>query len=344
LDAADAETLPDSVFDCAYGSSLKAAPVSSTSKSFGFDFFSRTNTKNVTLPTTASEAEKLGWQMSERADGRGLCRTGLGVEYTEDIPTHSKARPMSLFFDPDSGQVSAFSLRAWFSSDNNYNPLTWKLPDFGVLEAGERWVTVTTRDPGSICAAGAGLAQLKRANTACKYDKSSNTEDIMLLGDRLVVNLDPAGLSIPTTAPPDSAGKWKAGACMPNMSQHWAYPLDGEISSLLGTNHGKEELPVIPMYSVSTGRVTALAFFTTEPQQTFRDGGIWDATGTPAQLCAGNFCEDAEKCQYGPEGNSVFHVFFIDQWTAPAQCGPQGSPGCPAEKAYNNKNVMMMMN
>jgi hypothetical protein len=85
------------------------------------------------------------------------------------------------------------------------------------------------------------------------------------------------------------------------------------------------------MYSVPDGegqkRVTALAFFTTEPQLTQKDGGVWDASGTAAQLCAGNYCVDEDECVYGAS-NSVFHVFFIDQWSAPAQCGPSGSPGC----------------
>jgi len=342
LDAVDAATLPDSVFDCVYGSGVMPAKVAAgPSAGFGFEVFSRTNTKNVTLPTTTLEAEKLGWKVSTRVDGTGLCRTGLGVEYTENVPTHSKARPMSLFFDPNTGEVSAFSLRAWFSSENNYNPLTWKLPDFGVMEHGERWVTVTMRDPAAICPTSATVSHFKGANAAAC--KTMNNKSNTMLGDRLIVNLDAANLSIPTTVPTDSSGKWKSGACMANMSRHWAYPLDGQLSSLLGTNHGKDVLPVIPMYSVSEGGVTALAFFTTEPQQTFGNGGIWDATGTPAQLCAGNFCEDAAKCQYGPEGNSVFHVFFIDQWSAPAQCGPEGSPGCPAGKTYNNNGVKMMM-
>ena len=43
-------------------------------------------------------------------------------------------------------------------------------------------------------------------------------------------------------------------------------------------------LPVNPMYSVpegsGQGKVTALAFFTTEPQVTQKDGGVWDASGT----------------------------------------------------------------
>jgi hypothetical protein len=119
------------------------------------------------------------------------------------------------------------------------------------------------------------------------------------------------------------------------MSRHWGYPLDGNATQLYGFDHGIHVLPVIPMYSVPQrreGGVTALAFFTTEAQMTYSQGGIWDATGTPAQLCSGNFCLDENLCEYG-EGNSVLHVFFIDQWTENAQCGVEGSPGCPSGDA-----------
>jgi hypothetical protein len=58
-----------------------------------------------------------------------------------------------------------------------------------------------------------------------------------------------------------------------------------------------------------------------------------DATGTPAQLCSGNFCIDENLCEYG-EGNSVLHIFFVDQWTESAQCGAGGSPGCSVEEHH----------
>lgn len=68
------------------------------------------------------------------------------------------------------------------------------------------------------------------------------------------------------------------GACQADMSRHWGYPLDGNATQLYGFDHGIHVLPVIPMYSVPQRReagVTALAFFTTEAQQTYSKGGIW---------------------------------------------------------------------
>ena len=290
----------------------------SQDKGFGFNFFSRTNTKNVTLPHTIKLAEKMGWKLSIREDGGG-CRENLGIEYTQDQPTHSKARPMSLFFSLD-GVVSAFSIRSWFSDDSFYNPDTWQLPPIWNLNQevsgdGERWISITMRDPKTICST-----------------SDSNEQEQAMLGDRLLMNYNTKfPVDIPIVAPDDPEGAWKSGACMPNMSRHWAYPLDGKRETLLGSDHGIHVLPVIPMYSVPSGKnggVTALAFYTTEAQLTFKDGGVWDATGTPSQLCDGNFCEDSSLCQYGPNGNSVFHVFFINQWDDLAQCGDSGSPGC----------------
>lgn len=270
------------------------------------------------MPVTRSQAESSGWFRAERQDGHP-CRSGLGVEYTEGSSTHSKNRPLSLFFEASSeGRLSGLSVRAWFSNSSFYNPETWQHPSFGASEEGERWVTVTTRDTSTIC------------------EKHKIPSDA-LLGDRLVVNAhsSPAHkalLNIPTTVPAEHDGPWKFGVCGSAMSRHWGYPLDGNANSLLGFDHGIHVLPIIPMYSVPDGlgaSITALAFFTTEEQITYKNGGVWDASGTPAQLCSGNFCLDENKCEYG-DLNSVFHVFFVDQWSAPAQCGAYGSPGCNA--------------
>ena len=256
-----------------------------------------------------------------REEGSNYCRPGLGVEYTEGANTHTKNRPMSLFFEASkAGRVSALSVRAWFSNSSFYNSDTWQLPSFGVIEEGERWITVTTRATASIC----------DTETAASHDNA-------LLGDRLLVNTnspsDKPLVAIPTTVPLEHDGPWKFGACQSAMSRHWGYPLDGDANSLLGFDHGVHVLPIIPMYSVPdelNGGITALAFFTTEAQVTYKEGGVWDASGTPAQLCSGNFCLDENKCEYGTS-NSVFHVFFVDQWTAPAQCGGDAaSPGCSA--------------
>lgn len=293
---------------------LSVCGVAMGDSGFGFDYFSRTNTKNVTLPSTRFEAESQGWHLAKRENGEGICRDGLGIEYTEGSDTHSRSRPLSLFFqDSPSGRVSAFSIRAWFSNESYYNPETWTLPPFGVQEDGERMVTISTRDPLTACGG--------------KGDSSES-----MLGDRLVVNVDQTGqgLSIPTTVPPTPDGPWKFGACQSDMSRHWGYPLSGDAEDLYGYDHGVHVLPVIPMYSVPEGEgagVTAVAFFTTEPQLTYGEGGIWDASGTAAQLCSGNFCLDENLCEYG-EYNSVLHVFFVDQWRAVAQCGAEGSPGC----------------
>jgi len=290
----------------------------SGSYGFGYNYFSRTNTKNVTLPVSRADAELKGWILTDRKDGRNSCHNGLGVEYTEGSNTHSKFRPLSLFFEASSlGRLSALSVRAWFSNSSFYNPDTWQLPAFGVTEEAERWVTVTTRDTSTVC-----------------DPKSIITSDDAMLGDRLIVNVNSPSsiplLSIPTTVPVEHDGPWKFGVCGADMSRHWAYPLDGNFNSLYGFDHGIHVLPIVPMYSVPDevdAGITALAFFTTEPQVTFKNGGVWDASGTPAQLCSGNFCLDETKCEYG-ESNSVFHIFFVDQWSAPAQCGAGGSPGC----------------
>jgi len=297
---------------------------------FGFDFFSRTNGGNVTLPRSASSAAELGWLLSERSDG-SPCRSGLGYEYTEGGTEHSRERPLSLFFN-GKGQLSALSVRAWFQSSNSYNPDTWREPTFGAetdATSVERWVTVSTRDPAAACT-GAGTG------AGAEEDAVGKDGEVGVLGDRLVANADGAdggadSVRIPTSAPEDPDGQWKKGACMPNMSQHWGMPLDGNTDTLLGLDHGVHVMPINPMYSVpegpGKGRVTALAFFTTEPQVTRSDGGVWDASGTAAQLCGGNYCVDADQCEYGAS-NSVLHIFFIDQWTDPAQCGDIGTPGC----------------
>jgi hypothetical protein len=208
---------------------LAVAMSASGAMGFGFNYFSRTNQGNVTLPQSASDTLLFGWELSVRSDG-SPCREGLGFEYTEGASTHSQSRPMSLFFNP-SGQLSAISVRAWFVNTSSYNPDTWQAPLFGSSGESERWVTVATRDPSSAC-------------IASPVDPTQS-----LLGDRLI--FDSAGglgsefsVTIPLEEPEDPDGAWKQGACMPDMSRHWGYPLDGESDSLLGDDHGVHVLPV----------------------------------------------------------------------------------------------------
>ncbi len=235
------------------------------------------------------------------------------------------------------GNLSGFSVRAWFKDSDSFNPSTWIQPLFGKSTIDpiddyryERYITVSTRDPKLAC----------MANT-------DFVDTVDRLGDRLIVNANinntsnDNAISIPLRAPGDSSG-WEKGACMANMGQHWGHPLLNPVTekrSLYGESHGKYTFPINPMYSVigsmssnndiKLGEITALAFFTTEPQVTQgKNGlGVWDASGTPEQLCGGNYCIDASQCIYG-ESNSVFHVFFIDQFSDMAQCGHIGSPGC----------------
>ena len=309
--------------------SVVASLLFSRGESFGFDnAFTRTNQgspgSNVTLPRNRAEAESLGWVQSVRDDG-SPCRPGLGFEYTEGASVHTQERPLSLFFDAgaDSGLLTALSLRAWFQNTSSYNPDSWPAPAFGASDSTERWLTVNTRDPAMACEAGT---------------RAAADEDA--LGDRLTFNNAGARVAIPLEEPEDPDGAWKSGACDSNMGRHWGFPLDADPASggLLGYDHGVHVLPVNPMYSVvdgpGLGQITALAFFTTEPQVTQKSGGVWDASGTPAQLCAGNYCVDSTECVFGAS-NSVFHVFFIDQWSAPAQC-PNGSPDCPAASRQFN--------
>ena len=195
------------------------------SAAFGFDFFSRTNTGNVTLPMSKVDAAALGWMPAVREDG-SPCRDGLGLEYTEDGTTTSESRPLSLFFEAGPlGRLSAMSVRAWFKNATSFNPESWQMPSFGAATS-ERWVTVTTRDPASVC------------------DASSQKPSESILGDRLVFNFvsssDAGVMEIPTAEPSDPDGSWKQGACMPNMSRHWGYPLDGEAETLLGLDHGEK--------------------------------------------------------------------------------------------------------
>lgn len=219
---------------------------SSNSNSFGYNYFSRSNGQNVTLPTTRSLAESNGWFLTDRDNSIGAgdnvndkynCIMGLGIEYTEGSKTHSKSRPLSLFFDdsPDgNGQLSAFSVRAWFSNESYFNPTTWQLPPFGNLDINkngngdesvhERWVTITTRDPHTICKGkhGGGFAN------GIDRSSGSSTREQSMLGDRLLLNVlnseaeletesesesksDFDWFSIPTVVPSVPDGAWKFG-------------------------------------------------------------------------------------------------------------------------------------
>jgi hypothetical protein len=272
----------------------------------------RTYSKYVALPTTAAEATQQGWYQN------GACTPRLGQEWAQNkngLPSTDK--PIVLYFTP-SGQVTGVGTMG-------YGNFTGKVVEDGYwrkVDDDQYFISVTFRDPASVCDAG--------------FTSSD------LLGDRALINADILSREIPlqqadAISEGYETGKTlqsychtshaclfinyplapfvflKKGSCFASMGTHSFYDLVGANGAM--TWEAGNLMPVVPMYDRNNDFKLNAIFFTTpfKVQQSafWPSANQWEPVPLVNYLMCKNFCDD--NCGWDDTKVwSTMHFYFSD--------------------------------
>jgi hypothetical protein len=236
-------------------------------------------------PLTVADAKSQGFVMFTT----GCTRFGFGYASGSGGPTKSNS---VILYYTQGGQLAGFGSRMWGEApiplvDQGY----WM--DTGVGDDSFD-IIVQTRDPTMIC---------------------SNTVDGNKLGDRLVIN---GLMNIPTMAPLAESAGWVEGNCIPKMGIHHAYDLNFPSSQ---SWNASSLVPILPMYSATTGRVTAVLIASPDAQR-IEPFGDWEGPFTNGLFCK-NWCANTGCTFPGVTLWTTMHWLFEDPSTntcAGARC------------------------
>jgi len=228
----------------------------------------------VDQPLNTSQAEYNGWTQFGSCDDQFGNAYSLGGSYG---PTPDNS-PI-LYFDGD-GQVAGFGERIFGEP-----PLALISRFFRPVEGQNNTYDISVMfRSGSLCSSGDGSSYV--------------------LGNQLSINNN---FPIELTASDAANAGWLMGDCIPKMGTHYSYDLNAPGSS---TWNVSSLVPVMPMYNVDTGFVSALLFWM-PGLQNIEPLGDWEGPFIPTLFC-GNWCSDSGCSWDGVIVFTTMHWFFSD--------------------------------
>jgi hypothetical protein len=251
----------------------------------------RTYTKNVVMPTTASDATSMGWATADASD----CVDGLGIKWGQNSDGQpSQSKPIVLYYTPN-GQLSAIGTVA-------YGAFNGTVVDEGYWEKigdEEYFISVTTRDPSVVC--------------------DASYSDDNLIGDRVLINANSLGRSIPLTQSDAISQNYETGACFASMGTHSFYDVAGVDGAM--TWESMNLMPVVPMYDRNNNFNLNAIFFTTPwIQQSMFNANQWEPVFLVDYLMCQNWCDDS--CGWDDtHAWSTMHFYFSDPTTITCENG-----------------------
>jgi len=224
-------------------------------------------------PLTSSDAEAQGFSVF--TDG---C-TQFGYGYAKGSgPTNGDS---AILFFTEGGQLAGFGSRMFGEAPQNLIDQGYWMSTDSDVEAYD--LILQTRDPGMIC---------------------SGATDDNVLGDRLIIN---GIMEIPLDMPDAQSAGWVEGNCIPKMGIHHAYDLNFPSSQ---SWNASSLVPVLPMYSPSTGAITAVLLASTDAQR-IEPFGDWEGPFINMLFCK-NWCANT-GCTFPGVGLwTTMHWLFED--------------------------------
>jgi len=252
------------------------APVRSTLRGDFGDRLLRSFLVFKNQPLTVDDAQNQGF--TEFTNGCTQFGHGYAKGTDGSGPTHGDS---SILYFTEGGQLAGFGSRMWGSApqaliDQGY----WMMTD----QDDESYdLILQTRDPSMIC---------------------SGATDSNQLGDRLVIN---GQMEIPLAMPAAQSAGWVEGNCIPKMGIHHAYDLNFPGSQ---SWNASSLVPVLPMYSPQSGKITAVLLASSDAQR-IEPFGDWEGPFINMLFCK-NWCANT-GCTFPGVGLwTTMHWLFED--------------------------------
>jgi len=225
-------------------------------------------------PLTVADAKAQGFVMFTT----GCTRFGMGYASSAGGPTKGNS---AILYYTQGGQLAGFGSRMWGNAPaalvgEGY----WMDTNVGDDSYD---IIVQTRDPTMIC---------------------SGATDNNKLGDRLVIN---GQMTIPVTSSAAQSVGWVEGNCIPKMGIHHAFDLNTPHSQSWNSS---SLVPILPMYSPQTGRVTAVLIASPDAQR-IEPLGDWEGPFTNSLFCK-NWCANTGCTFSGATFWTTMHWLFED--------------------------------
>jgi len=222
------------------------------------------------LPLNTSDAENGGWS------SMGDCDPNFGIPYAQEgSPSHGS--PIIIYYTTG-GQIAGVAMEHFgdpIESLENY----WIPQDDGNYR-----LSVSFRPSGGLC------------------DDSTYEETI---GTQLVINQGTLDVSVPLTSADASNALYTSGSCIGGMGRHWSYDLStAPIMSWISANLQ----PIVAMYNLDTGNLSAFFFTTTNVQRSW-PLGPWEGPFISYLMCK-NWCDSS--CSWDASLFSTLHFFITD--------------------------------
>jgi len=222
-------------------------------------------------PLTSDDAQSQGFKLF--TDGCGQ----FGYGYSKGNGGPTKGDSAILYFT-EGGQLSGFGTRMWGNAPDNLIGDYWMDNGDGSYD-----LIVQTRDASMIC---------------------SGDTDGNQLGDRVLINGE---VNIPLAMTAAQSAGWVEGNCIPKMGIHHAFDLNAPFDQ---TWNYTSLVPVLPMYSASTGAITAVLIASSDAQR-IEPFGDWEGPFINYLFCK-NWCGNS-GCKFpGVTLWTTMHWLFED--------------------------------
>jgi len=232
------------------------------------------------LPLNTNDASNQGWS------AMGNCSENFGIPYAyEGAPSHGN--PIIVYFN-SGGQISGVAM------EHFGDPIS-SLEDFWIPnEDGNYRLSVSFRSPQGMC-------------------QGETFEET--IGTQLVINQGTQNISVPLTSAGAEEAEYTNGSCIGGMGRHWSYDLS---SAPIMSWQSANLQPIVAMYNLDTGNLSAFFFTTTNVQRSW-PLGPWEGPFLSALMCK-NWCDSS--CSWDATWFSTLHFFITDPSlnSCPSRC------------------------
>lgn len=222
------------------------------------------------LPLNTTDAENAGWS------AMGPCNPSFGIPYADGgAPSHGS--PIIIYYTAG-GQIAGVAME-------HFGDPIETLENF--------WIP---QDDGNY-----------RLSVSFRFTEGLCDGEIFeeTLGTQLMINQGTLNISVPLTSADAANELYTSGSCIGGMGRHWSYDLS---SAPVMSWQSANLQPIVAMYNLDTGNLSAFFFVTTNVQRSW-PLGPWEGPFLSVLFCK-NWCDST--CSWDATWFSTLHFFITD--------------------------------